>query len=185
METYTDYLMLIAPPKSVMYDIDRYKRASARMIGNFQGLTSPAHISINQQHRCKPFMARHAISQMGETLGLLTPQTLHISNFKYFNNADTSFTIYACIVVNDHTGRWFKGLQNSMRIIRKQSVPHIVVVKNIPADKFRLLWPKFEHARFQTSFIADKLTVLEKETYTEGSKWKIYKEFKFGERLMG
>ena len=176
--------MLIAPPQNVRYDIDRYKRASARLIGDFEGMRSPAHISVNHQHRCKPFVARHAIMQMGEKLGMLTPQELHISNFKYFKNDDSSYTIYACVVVNDFTARWFKGLQNSMRIIQKQVVPHIVIARNIPPDKFKKLWPKFEQARFQTKFLADRLTVLEKETYVPHSRWQIIKEFKFGEKLM-
>jgi 2'-5' RNA ligase len=184
MDTYTDYLMLIAPPKNVIYDIGRYKRASARLIGDFPGMNSPAHISVNHQHRCKPFTARHAISQMSDKLGLLTPQELQISNFKYFTHGQTGFTIYACVVTNDHIDRWFKGLQSSMRIIQKLSVPHITVAKNISADKFKLLWPRFEQCKFQTSFIADKLTVLERETYVQNSRWQILKEFRFGERLM-
>ncbi len=184
METYTDYLMLIAPPKNIMYDIDRYKRAAARVIGDFPGLRSPAHISINHQHRCKPFVARHAIAQMQDKLGLLTPQELQILNFKYFNHGQTGMTIYACIVVNEHTGRWFKGLQHSMRVIQKQYVPHITVVKNLPPDKFSLLWPKFEQCRYQATFTADHLKVLERETYVQQSRWHIFKEFKFGEKLM-
>lgn len=184
MESYTDYLMLIAPPKNIMYDIDRYKRASARVIGDFPGLLSPAHISINRQHRCKAFVARHAIAQMGEKLGMLTPQELQINNFKYFTHGNTGFTIYACIVTDDYTSRWFKGLQNSMRIIQKQYVPHITIVKNIPPDKFKLLWEKFKLCNYQAKFTADHLKVLERETYVQTSRWQILKEYKFGEKLM-
>jgi hypothetical protein len=184
MESYTDYLMLIAPPKSVIYDIGRYKRASARLIGDFPGMNSPAHISINHQHRCKPFIARHAISQMGEKLGLLSTHEIQIYNFKYFTHGQTGFTIYACVVMNERTARWFKGLQSSMRIIQKNVVPHITIVKNISPDKFKLLWPKFEECRYQNSFTAECLTVLERETYVPQSRWQKYKEFRFGERLM-
>lgn len=108
MEAYVDYMMLIAPPKSVMYDIDRYKRASARIIGDFPGLRSPAHISINRQHRCKPFIAQHGLSQMAEKLGHISPMELKISNFKYFTHGPNAMTIYACIVVDQHAERWFK-----------------------------------------------------------------------------
>lgn len=184
MEAYTDYLMLIAPPKSVMYDIDRYKRASARVIGTFAGMHSPAHISINRQHRCKPFISQHGLSQMAEKLGHIAPMELKISNFKYFTHGPNAMTIYACIVVNEHNDRWFKALNNSMRIIQKHFVPHITVVKNIPAEKFNKLWPKFETARYQNSFLADRLVVLHKETYAERAKWQIYREFPFGGRLM-
>lgn len=184
MEAYTDYLMLIAPPKSVMYDIDRYKRASARVIGDFSGMRSPAHISINHQHRCKPFVAQHGLSQMAESLGLISPLELKISNFKYFTHGPNAMSIYACIVVNEHNERWFKALRNSMRLVQKSFVPHITVVKNIPAEQFKKLWPKFETARYQASFLADRLTVLHRETYMEGSGWKVYREFQFGHKLM-
>lgn len=185
MQNYTDYLMLIAPPKPLIYDIDRYKRASARTIGDFNGMHSPAHISINTQHRCKPFIARHGITQMGEKLGHLAPLELQVSNFKYFNHGQSGMTIYACVVVNDHTARWFKALRNSMRIIHKNFVPHITVVKNIPAEKFAKLWPKFESCRYQSTFLADKLMVLERETYNQQSKWQVFKEYRFGDKLIG
>lgn len=184
MQSYTDYLMLIAPPKSVMYDIDRYKRASARLIGNFDGMHSPAHISINHQHRCKPFIAQHGLSQMAENLGYLSPLQLQISNFKYFTHGQAGMTIYACIVLNEYNERWFKALRNSMRLVQKNFVPHITVVKNIPADKFNILWPKFENARYQSAFIADRLIVLQKETYADRAKWEKYREFQFGGKLM-
>ena len=184
MQTYTDYLMLIAPPTTVRHGIDRYKRASARVIGDFPGMRSPAHISINHQHRCKPFISHHAIEQMGEKLGHLPPFELQISNFKYFNHGQTGLTIYACIVVNDHTARWFKLLRESMRVIQKNFVPHITVVKNIPDEKFKQLWPKFESSRYQNSFTADRLTVLERETYNQQSKWTILNEYRFGDKLI-
>jgi len=184
MESYTDYMMLIAPPKNVMYDIGRYKRASARVIGDFPGLNSPAHITINQKHRCKPYDARHGISQIGDKLGLLTPANLQVSNFKYFDHGPSGFTIYACVIMNEATQRWFKGLQAAMGVINKTSIPHITVVKNLSPDNFRILWPKFQACKFQCSFWAEKLTVLERETYAEKARWAIYKEFKFGEKLM-
>lgn len=184
MTGYTDYLMLIAPPDNIRYDIDSYKRASARVIGNYEGLTSPAHISINHQHRSKPFVARHAISQMAGKLGLLTPHQIHICNFKYFTHGDAGMTIYACVVMDEPTQRWFKGLQGSMRIIQKPIVPHITVVRNIHPDKFKLLWPKFEQCKYNASFLADKLIVLERETYNPNARWQKFKEFKFGEQLM-
>lgn len=184
MQTYTDYLMLIAPPKELRYDIDRYKRASARVIGNFDGMHSPAHISINTQHRCKPSIARHGISQMADRLGYLPPLELKINNFKYFNHGQSGMTIYACIVTDDHTTRWLKLLRDSMSMVQKSFVPHITVVKNIPADKFAQLWPKFESCRYKSSFMADRLTILERETYNQQSRWQIFEEHRFGDKLM-
>jgi len=184
MQTYADYMMIIAPPKNVMYDIDRYKRASARVIGNFDGMHSTAHISINHQHRCKPFVAQHGLSQMAESLGHISPIELQISNFKYFTHGNNAMTIYACVVINERNDKWFKALRNSMRLVQKNFVPHITVVKNIPAEKFKLLWPKFEQCKLQCSFKADRLTVLQRETYNERSRWEIYREFPFGTKLM-
>ncbi|GAB3931754.1 2'-5' RNA ligase family protein [Mucilaginibacter myungsuensis] len=184
METYTDYLMLLELPKNLMYDIGRYKRASARVIGNFPGLDSAAHISLNHRHRCKPNIERHGISQIGEKLAMITPMQLQVYNFKYFTHGDTGYTIYACIVMNEQTQRWFKAVQNSLGMVQKITIPHITIVKNISPEKFQLLWPKFAQSKFSSGFIADKLTVLERETYVQQSRWKRYKDFKFGEKLM-
>lgn len=167
-----------------MYDIDRYKRASARVIGNFEGMNSPAHISLNQQHRCKPFIAQHGLSQMAEKLGHITPLELHIHNFKYFTHGPNSMTIYACIVINDRSERWFRALRDSMRVVNKTYVPHITIVKTITAEQFRKLWPKFQQCNFQSSFVADRLIILEKDTHDPQSRWQKYREFKFGHKLM-
>ena len=183
MQNYSDYLMIIAPPDDVMYEIDRYKRASAKVIGNFEGMRSPAHISINHQHRCKPFVVHHGLSQMAESMGHISPINLQISNFKYFTHGSQGMTIYACIVVNERNDRWFKALRTSMRLVQKNFVPHITIVKNLPAEKFGRLWPKFEQCKLQCSFKADRLTVLHKETYNERAKWELYKEFRFGTKL--
>ncbi|PTQ93591.1 2'-5' RNA ligase superfamily protein [Mucilaginibacter yixingensis] len=183
MTSYTDYLMIISPPAEIKAEIDRYKRASARKIGEFNSLHSKAHISINSQTRCKPFHAQPAIRSMAGPLGMLPPVKLKINGFKHFMSGD-KYTIFAALADDERTNNWFKLLRQQMRITTKSFIPHITVVRSIPGDAFNYLWPFFKDLPFEAEFMADRLTVLERETYILQSNWHIFTELYFGTQLL-
>lgn len=184
MVAYTDYLMIISPPAEINAEIDRYKRASARKIGEFNSMHSKAHISINWQMRCKPFQAQPQIMRMAGPLGMLPPMRLKIDGFKHFASGD-KYTIYAAFTEDDRTKSWFKMLRQQMRITTKSFIPHITVTRSIPKDAFNYLWPFFKDRPFEADFIADRLTVLERETYVLQSNWRTFAELQFGTQLLG
>jgi len=46
MEAYKDYLIILSPPTLIAEQVKKFKRASARLIGDFEGMHSKAHISL-------------------------------------------------------------------------------------------------------------------------------------------
>lgn len=184
MESYQDYLMIIALPDSVIKQISKYKRASANVIGQFKGMHSTAHISITKQQRCKPFMAQPFILQMERRLMSLQPAQLRISNFSFFKHGETGYTIYAAVNVAAPNHNWFKLLRREMGIKVVNFEPHITVVKNIPPSAFKKLWPYFEKCTYNEVFIAGSLTIFSRNTFGEQKEWRPFKELHFGNRLM-
>jgi 2'-5' RNA ligase len=184
MESYKDYLMIISPPDDVIKQISKYKRASANKIGLFKGMHSIAHISITHQERCKPFMAEPFILNMEKRLLSMQPVELRISGFNYFTHGAVGFTIYAVVNAAPPNNNWFKLLSRQKGIRVVNFVPHITVLKNISPSLFKKLWPYFENSKYETSFKANSLTILHRETFAEHAEWRPYKELYFGNRLL-
>ena len=54
MNTYQDYLIILSPPGRINDQVKKYKQSSARLIGDFEGMHSKAHISIKTLKRQRP-----------------------------------------------------------------------------------------------------------------------------------
>jgi 2'-5' RNA ligase len=178
--TYSDYMMVIAPPAEVDLMIAKYKKATARVIGDFEGMYSPTHISVTAQHRQMPDMMKQKLDIYLKYINRLRPVTLHINGFSFFKHGDMGATIYAKIAIDAELNIWFTHLKRTFGDKSKNTLPHITVAKNIPIEKFRRLWPKFIDQQYQYSFIPQGITVLRRPMI--GGKdlyWTVFKELYF------
>jgi 2'-5' RNA ligase len=178
MTMYIDYLMLISPPEDIKHEISRYKKASAKLIGNYKSMDSPAHISIKHLERQKPFMADVNLGQLENSLNALPPVLLHIDGFKYFPHLHNRMTIYAHIRITNAVDEWFTQLKKKLSI-KKTIVPHITVARDIAGDDFDRLWPNFRHKKLVEPFWANKLVMLKRETFAPSPQWTSFKTFEF------
>ncbi|WP_431198507.1 2'-5' RNA ligase family protein [Mucilaginibacter sp. P25] len=121
MSIYEDYLLLLSPPDTVKHEIARYKKASARLIGSYQSMDSPAHISIQHLERQKPFMADKNLELMEQALNTMPPVLLHMDGFYHFTHLHSRMTIYANIRATPATDEWFNTLKRSCAL--KKSYP--------------------------------------------------------------
>lgn len=127
--TYSDYMMLISPPPEVIEGISKYKKASARLIGDFEGMYGKAHISLTSQYRQIPGLMMQKLDAYRKPVSSLNPVQLHINGFSFFKHGDTSATIYAKIELNAEVANWFIHLKR------------IFGDKNKPASRI-LRWSK-------------------------------------------
>lgn len=174
---YTDYLFLLSPPENIKHEISRYKKASAKYIGEFASVNSPAYISINQLERQKPFMVDTGLAQIEKQLYAMPPVLLHLDGFKYFTHLHSKYTIYAYIRSTPAVEDWFTLLRKTLNI-KKALVPHIIVVRNIPESDFEKLWPHFQHKKLLEPFWINEIKVLQRETFSSSPKWEKFKDFK-------
>lgn len=176
MEAYKDYMMVLSPPASIAGQVKKFKQASERLIGEFEGMHSKAHISIKRLHRQKPFLTEPVLGQLEKELALIEPFTLQINGFAHFLPTDFT-TIYAAILSTPAMEDWFKRLRDCLG--EKKAVPHITIARQVPNDKAKKLWPKFKDRPWNELFLVDKFTILQKETFGYDKSWKHYKDIHF------
>ncbi len=183
MLCYADYLLVISPPEDIKRLIDKYKRASANVIGGFEDMHNPGLLVLTQQTRCKPFLVKSAIDRWEKGLNTIAPLELQISGFNYFNHGTTSKTIYAAIKCTPQTNNWFKLIRQQLGIRITHFAPHITIARNIPATAFNKLWPNFKNREFSATFYAESLLILQRDTFAEHPQWQFYKEIFFKNAL--
>lgn len=178
--TYSDYMLLISPPDEVKELVRKYKLSCAKVIGDFDGMHSIAHISVTRQHRQMPVTMGQKLDCYQRLTTRLKPIELRTAGFSYFSHGRSGFTIYAKIDVNTEVNKWFAHLK---RIFGdKQTItPHITIAKNIPPHAFKALWPYFVNREFKHAFIPERLMVLSRPTFNMGdAHWDYFKELNFG-----
>ena len=183
MNTFTDYLLIIQPPDSIKREISRYKRESEKVIGQFEGIFSPACIALTYQTRCKPILVQPVINRWRNDLYNLPSVTLKINGFNYFNHGTTAKTIYAAIERTPEVENWFRLIRKMLGLRINHLIPHIPIATNIPVTAFNSLWANFDQITFSASFCVDSITILERKTYTEHCEWKVCSELFFENKL--
>ncbi len=178
MRMYEDHLMLLSPPEVIRNEIARYKKASARLIGDYKSMNSPAHISILHKERQKPLMNDKNLDQMEAELRQLPPVLLHIDGFGNFPHLHGKFTIYANIRSTPAVDDWFDALKKKLKV-KKALAPHITITRNVPEKDFNTLWPHFRHKKLVEPFWINRLTVTTRDTFDPYAKWAFFKAFEF------
>jgi 2'-5' RNA ligase len=158
--TYSDYMLIIAPPAEVEQVINQYKRATARVIGSFDGLYGKAHITVANQHRQMPNMMIQKLGCYQKPISRLKAIPMYVNGFAFFKHGNSAVTVYAKIELNTQVNNWFTHLKRIFGDKTKTMVPHITIAKNIPADLFRVLWPNYIDKKYQHCFTPQSITVL-------------------------
>jgi 2'-5' RNA ligase len=178
MTMYEDYLLLLSPPEAIKQEISRYKKASAKLIGNYKSMDSPAHISVQHLERQMAFAAENNLLKLENSLNEMPPVLLHIDGFKYFTHLHSKMTIYAHIRITPAVDEWFALLKKKLKI-RKTVIPHITITRDIPENDFNLLWPNFRHKKLVEPFWVNELKMLKRETFAPSLQWIPFKVFEF------
>lgn len=178
MNMYEDYLMLLSPPEPVKHEIARYKKASARLIGQFKSMDSPAHISVQHLERQKPFMSGKNMELIEQAVNTMPPVLLHLDGFAHFAHLHNRMTIYGTIRSTRASDDWFGTLKKKLRI-KKNIIPHITVVRDVAEADFDKLWSHFRHKKLVEPFWIKELTILKRDSLDSLAKWDKFKVFEF------
>ncbi|RKR82465.1 2'-5' RNA ligase [Mucilaginibacter gracilis] len=180
VSTYWDYMMMIAPPAEVLEVIGKYKKATARLIGNYEGMYSQAHISVSRQYRQMPGTMIQKLDWYKRPISRLNPITLQVNGFSFFKQGDTGATIYAKIELNPEVTNWFTHIRKVFGDKKWDAVPHITIAKNVPAAPFQKVWPKISDKQYQFDFLPQSITVLSRPMIGGHNQiWTPFKELYF------
>jgi 2'-5' RNA ligase len=176
MELYKDYMVILSPPASISEQVKKFKQASERLIGEYEGLHSKAHITLKRLRRQKPFWTEPLFDQLEKELSLIEPFTLQINGFNHFLPTDFT-TIYAAIRSTPEMEDWFKRVRKFLN--EKKAIPHITIARQVPNDLAKKLWPKFKTRQWNEDFTVNKLTILHRETFGHEKGWKHFRDIAF------
>ena len=129
---YKDYLIILSPPANIAQQVTKFKQASARLIGDFEGMHGKAHITLKVMPRQKTFWTEPLFEQLEKELSLIEPFTLQINGFATFLPTDFT-TIYAAIKSTPEMEDWFKRLRKCLN--EKKAVPHITIARQVPNEQ--------------------------------------------------
>jgi len=176
MTGYKDYMIVLSPPKSIDDQVKKFRKSSAYLIGDFDGMHGKAHITMKNLRRQKPFWTEPLFEQLAKELSLIEPMTLQINGFATFLPTDFT-TIYAAIKSTLEMEDWLKRLRKSLN--EKKAVPHITIARQIPNALAKKLWPKFKDRQWDEEFEIDRLTILHRETFGGSKHWELFREIRF------
>jgi len=179
MDSYNEYMFLLKPSETVKQKISACKIGASQFIGSYPGMHSTAHISILKTQRSKPYLVRPFIARIKSKMSTMPPISIDVDGFSFFLHGGDLMTIYATVKPSYRTDNWFALLQQQLGLKNLKLTPHLTVVKTIPVNAFYQLWPKFKQLHYQESFIADRLTILEREAFNKHARWTIYDELPF------
>jgi len=176
MESYRDYMFILSPPAEIAAQVKKFKLASERLIGDFEGLHSKAHISLKRLHRQKPYFTEPQFEQIGKEVSLIEPFVLQLNGFAHFLPTDYT-TIYAAIKSTPAMEDWFKRLRKCLE--EKKAVPHITIARQVPDHQAKKLWLKFKSRHWDDEFEVNHLTILYRETFGGSKHWQHFTDMHF------
>jgi 2'-5' RNA ligase len=169
-------MILLSPPMHIAEKVKKFKQASHRLIGDFEGMHSKAHISMKKLLRQKPFWTEPQFDELKKQLSLIEPVTLQLNGFATFLPTDYT-TIYAAILSDPEMEDWFRRLRKCLN--EKKSVPHITIARQVPNAQAKMLWPKFKDRPWNETFEIKCLTILYRGTYEHDRAWKHLRDIPF------
>ena len=169
-------MFILSPPAHIAAQVKKFKLASERLIGDFEGLHSKAHISLKRLHRQKPYFTEPQFEQIGKEVSLIEPFVLQLNGFAHFLPTDYT-TIYAAIKSTPAMEDWFKRMRKCLE--EKKAVPHITIARQVPDHQAKKLWPKFKSRHWDDEFEVDHLTILYRETFGGSKHWQHFTDMPF------
>lgn len=158
-----DYLIVISPVDAVSTKIMYYKLKAWELIGDYPSLHSKAHITVNHDPNIQSLVFEEKLAYYQRKLTNINSFEMKVCGFGRFKHNANSYTIYAKIEINRVVEETLSTLN---RTFSKGMVktPHIIIAKTISKEKADILWQYFADLKFERSFYADKIDVLETPT---------------------
>ncbi|MEZ2335839.1 2'-5' RNA ligase family protein [Mucilaginibacter sp. RCC_168] len=180
-----DYLTVISAPEHVDKKVGLFKQECVKRIGKFPGMYAKAHITIESfrdevhQLTLKPLLLTPFYEMVGFKVRTIPQHKLRINGFDFFKHGPNFRTIYARVDLDKTTEDWFNKVKGALRMKTRRITPHLTIARNIPVASFNKLWPYFQEMEYRDTFLADCLTILEKEVDNKNDHYKVHKTIPF------
>lgn len=159
-----DYLIVVPPAHDICVKIMYYKLKAWELIGDYPSLHSKAYITVNQDQNIQALVFEEKLAYYKRKLPCIHPFEIKVCGFGKFKQQENSYTIFARVEINPLVQETFSALNRTFSKGVLKTPPHITIAKNISKEKAEILWQYFEGLKFEYSFYAHKINVLETPT---------------------
>jgi len=158
-----DYFIVIPPVHDIGLKIMYYKLKAWELIGEYPSLHSKAYITVNHDLNIQALVFEENLTYYRQKLPCINAFEIKVCGFGKFKHHENSYTIFAKIEINPVLQEMLLAFN---RMLSKGVIktPHITIAKTISKEKADILWQYFEGLKFEYSFYADKINVLETPT---------------------
>lgn len=155
--------MVIPPTDKVAFKIMYYKLKAWELIGDYPSLHNKAYVTINHDLNIQDLVFEEKLAYYQRKLPNINSFEMKVCGFGKFKHNANSYTIYAKIEIDPAVQEVFSALNRTFSggVVK---TPHINIAKDIPKEKADTLWHYFADLKFERSFYADKINVLETPT---------------------
>ena len=174
------YLTAILPTPHLSEEIDDIRKELSERYQIFAALKPPVHITLYRPVSISQEFESHLIKLLQPVGYEHCPFTLNLLNFGSFNIQTIFISAEKNSLLSD-LQKDVSAVFNKNKIDPKEVKgnttfhPHITVAyRDIPPEKFPLIWDELKNRKFKRSFIVDRFTLLKHD----GKKWQPLKEFK-------
>jgi 2'-5' RNA ligase len=158
-----DYLIVIPPVDDISMKIMYYKLKAWELIGDYPSLHSKAHITVNHDPNIQSLVFEEKLTYYRRKLPNINSFEMKVCGFDKFRHNANSYTIYAKIEISKIVEEALSALNRtfSKGVVK---TPHITIARTVSKKKADILWRYFAELKFERSFYADKINVLETPT---------------------
>lgn len=158
-----DYLIVIPPVHDIGLKIMYYKLKAWELIGEYPSLHSKAYVTVNHDTNIQALVFEEKLTYYRRKLLCITAFEIKVCGFGKFKHHENSYTIFAKIEINPVVQETLSALNRTFSG-GVAKTPHITIAKTISKEKAEILWQYFQGLKFEYSFYADKISVLETPT---------------------
>lgn len=174
-----DYLFVIPPSEAVSLQVSHYKSKVAEMIGDYHGMNTKAHLTVNYLPNKDPHHVALALETIKSKAIKLPPVNIGVNGFDFFEHRkNDTLTIYVAIKGTYQTDNWLDALKKCFPTSYLK-VPHITITKGMSADDFFRLWPQFKQLKYEDAFVADRVLVFERNTIPDTKGYSLFDVISF------
>ena len=159
-----DYLIVVPPAHDIGVKIMYYKLKAWELIGDYPSLHSKAYITVNYDQNIQALVFEEKLAYYKRKLPCINAFEIKVCGFGKFKRHKNSYTIFARVEINPLVQETLSALNKTFSKGIVETPPHITIAKNISEEKAEILWQYFKDLKFEYSFYADKINVLETPT---------------------
>ncbi len=166
---YYNYWFAIVPPYRVKAVIDQLKIKINNLTENAV-TDGKAYLTVVHQNQVMPALMEEKIRYYQSKMKTFPVFEIRLQNFGFIRKKNV-YTIFVKVQADDNWGNNLKRLRKNIdkNSIRQAFIP---IAEITGKTDFQQVWPHLEHLGYDASFMAEKLTVMEKSAHKSQDQYK-------------